>query len=605
MAENVVTLNAQGEEEVHENVSGVELKTESGGTATFIHDAEIKQADWSQEDSAQKDYIKNKPELARVATAGTYAALKDRLFGDVAVVLEETTLYFHSEDNLPHPASNVPDPPVMLLGEIYRVMWDGTEYLCECTDGVIIDGGLEMDGSLSLGNKSLLWGNGVAEDTGEPFYINWSEELLYLEANGTAQTHTVSITPVNSVQKLDKKYLPDGLATEEFVKAEIAKIEIPEGGSSSGGSSEEVILTEQTLSFTQSTLAECYQSDVEIPFVPPVGATFTVVWDGEEYTVDGFSDSGVICLGNASIAGSREDTGEPFLYAVLSPDTSENGFFVTLDESSSHTVAIYTVEDTPSGGVSSWNDLTDKPFGEETDKVEVFAEQTLEGFALDSQYNLFARSVMPVEVSLTLGETYTVHWDGKSYDCIAQDGSVVSPGAIALGNLSNFAGVGNGEPFALGVMFLRDGDEEFSALAILVLDPTDTSTSHTLAISKDGVVVKLLDRKYLPGPPEFDLTAMGLPALTMDGTTVSVSAIDVSDLMAAFGKGPVKLTFEVDSGTGTIGMQPILCATLSAGYYNACFLTVSNNIPFLFSITAGSAAGTGVLYGQAMRLTTT
>ena len=42
MAENVVVRNPEGEDIVYEDVSGVELVTESGGTATFIHNAEIK-----------------------------------------------------------------------------------------------------------------------------------------------------------------------------------------------------------------------------------------------------------------------------------------------------------------------------------------------------------------------------------------------------------------------------------------------------------------------------------------------------------------------------------------------------------------------------------
>ena len=33
--------------------------------------------DWSQTDSAKADYIKNKPELANVATTGSYSDLKD------------------------------------------------------------------------------------------------------------------------------------------------------------------------------------------------------------------------------------------------------------------------------------------------------------------------------------------------------------------------------------------------------------------------------------------------------------------------------------------------------------------------------------------------
>ena len=97
MAENVVIRSSEGEDVVYRNVSGVELASESGGTATFIHNAEIKQADWAQTDGTQKDYIKNKPNLAPAATEGTYASLKEKPFGDIPVVLEETELPFEED----------------------------------------------------------------------------------------------------------------------------------------------------------------------------------------------------------------------------------------------------------------------------------------------------------------------------------------------------------------------------------------------------------------------------------------------------------------------------------------------------------------------------
>lgn len=705
-----------------------------------------RQVDWLETDETSKAFILNKPELARVATAGTYAALKGRPFGDVTVVLEEVTLHFAGVEGLPNYAANTPNPGEMFLGETYRVMWDGTEHLCVCTDGVIIEGGQELVGSLSLGNKALFWGNGVAEDTGEPFYINWREERLYLEGSGTAETHTVSITPVNTVKKLDKKYLPDGLATEEFVKAELAKIEIPEGGGSSGGGSEEVILAEQTLSFTQSTLAECYQSDVEIPFVPPVGATFTVVWDGEEYTVDGFSDSGAICLGNASICGVREDTGEPFLYAVRSPDTSENGFFFTLDESSSHTVAIYKVTASASGGVSSWNDLTDKPFWTEEVSAKVTADTVNQNVTFDglgstwvkgseetltkeeiigasieacsdgqimtlpfpvaesnivvandngtavliAEYELaFVMCYQAGEITITaLGTTETVNipepgfylisdvlpstaadggyikicktvvkkiddqyqhqsdWDEEDEDSAARIlnkpfGVVLAAGTVVtdctakyfdedfglmLFDLDTFERHLNGGTVVEGVSYTANlGDYEYTGIGISAAEVTeitrntsdggikflDESGNHvcTLVVNARGLfdcipfvteyktlftggkyypvkitvtkeVVKKIDAKYLPGPPEFDLTAMGLPALTMDGTSVTVEC-DTTELRAALDKGPVKLIFTANVGT-EVTVSGVVNAMFMADTYQ-CGFVGSLTVPMLLS----------------------
>ncbi|MBQ3531452.1 MAG: hypothetical protein IJA05_05985 [Oscillospiraceae bacterium] len=211
MAENVVIRSSEGEDVVYRNVSGVELASESGGTATFIHNAEIKQADWTQTDSTQKDYIKNKPDLAPAATKGTYASLKEKPFGDIPVVLEETELPFKEDKqyNIYIAEFIAEDEPIP--GEIYKVFWDGTEYLCVCHDEKIIEG---IEIPYWFGNQTLFWNMGLGENSGEPFCIwrgNTVDGGFAIETLETDAAHTVSIVPVNTVKKLDKKYLPDGI----------------------------------------------------------------------------------------------------------------------------------------------------------------------------------------------------------------------------------------------------------------------------------------------------------------------------------------------------------------------------------------------------------
>ena len=69
------------------------------------------------------------------------------------------------------------------------------------------------------------------------------------------------------------------------------------------------------------------------------GQTYTVKWDGTEYECVFFDNGKKAYLGNASIVGSGEDTGEPFLY-----DFYQNAFG-TLDTSASHTISIKTTEE--------------------------------------------------------------------------------------------------------------------------------------------------------------------------------------------------------------------------------------------------------------------
>lgn len=91
--------------------------------------------------------------------------------------------------------------------------------------------------------------------------------------------------------------------------------------------------------------------------------------------------------------------------------------------------------------------------------------------------NTFIHEIKP-PVSLTVGETYTVIWDGTKYVCKCEKW-VKYP---ALGNGIRFSGddtfeIGNGEPFFI-VDFTKHSN---SAKRCLEID-TDNDAPHTLAI---------------------------------------------------------------------------------------------------------------------------
>lgn len=135
-----------------------------------------------------------------------------------------------------------------------------------------------------------------------------------------------------------------------------------------------------------------------------------------------------------------------------------------------------------SGGVTSWNDLTDKPFGETTTVKEVLAECQPEmgdegAFVIDSG--------APV---LTAGETYIVDWNGTEYACAVQDLSAMQPGMFLLGNGANFGFAGNGEPFAI-----------MGGGGTLQMMPLDGSTTLTISIRQEVTEVKKISGKYVEG----------------------------------------------------------------------------------------------------------
>ena len=76
-----------------------------------------------------------------------------------------------------------------------------------------------------------------------------------------------------------------------------------------------------------------------------VGKTYIVNWDGTEYECICFEFNTILCLGNLSLAGAGDDTGEPFIY-IRRPGDDPRGEFDTLDTSATHIISVKTIAET-------------------------------------------------------------------------------------------------------------------------------------------------------------------------------------------------------------------------------------------------------------------
>ena len=141
------------------------------------------------------------------------------------------------------------------------------------------------------------------------------------------------------------------------------------------------------------------------------------------------------------------------------------------------------------GGVSSWNDLEDKPFSEELGMVALFDEQEVTGFQIHSVYQLPFKAFTPSPFLLIPGETYQVRWNDTVWNCTAIDGNTTIPGAVGIGNGYLFGQPDTGEPFAI-VTFATTNE--------LGICPLDGSETVNVGIFQEGMVVTPLDAKYLP-----------------------------------------------------------------------------------------------------------
>lgn len=192
-----------------------------------------------------------------------------------------------------------PAPFVLILGETYTVVWDGTEYECTAQDLSAM-----IEGALALGNLAAFGGTG----NNEPFAIGWTIYGVTILSFDTKEEHTVGI-----YQKASSDILP-----------------------------------EQTLTFTDglAVLAN------PIPFV--AGETYKVVFDGEEYICNGQEVPAE--LGQGSVVGNAEPYGlagnsEPFV-AMYDAEVNESAIMLMSGSGTeTHTIAIYQAGASESAGL--------------------------------------------------------------------------------------------------------------------------------------------------------------------------------------------------------------------------------------------------------------
>ena len=102
-----------------------------------------------------------------------------------------------------------------------------------------------------------------------------------------------------------------------------------------GAPVETVLVEESTVSFAAAN--GVYMGQLKSTFVPTVGETYKVSWDGTTYESTCVNFNSLQVIGNLSIMGIGSDTGEPFLIVV---GNSEGIKIATADTSASHTFSI-------------------------------------------------------------------------------------------------------------------------------------------------------------------------------------------------------------------------------------------------------------------------
>lgn len=188
------------------------------------------------------------------------------------------------------------------------------------------------------------------------------------------------------------------------------------------------------------------------------------------------------------------------------------------------------------GGVSSWNDLTDKPF--DTEIVVILPETTLTN---ESEDTATALAAYPIEV----GKEYTVKYNGVEY--VVSNGVEVE-GIVCFGNLSAFdeSFSDTGEPFfACGLQ-----DE---GLYMVLVGSLDGSTEFTVSITNEKVTP--IEQKYVTNVLPYWIVVEDHPNEDAPGATdrVYTTKATVTEVEAAIKSGKdIKMRIDMYSNTALL-----------------------------------------------------
>ncbi len=144
------------------------------------------QADLSQTDSTQADYVKGVIRQESLPEGYPYK--------EIGTILDGTFEFADSGYNHMYIHAITDENFIYVDGESYTVIWDGEAYQCVATT---------LNGMLILGNLAIA---DVGSDTGEPFVFGIDGTIKSIYTTDTASTHTITVSG-EIVHTMDNKYL--------------------------------------------------------------------------------------------------------------------------------------------------------------------------------------------------------------------------------------------------------------------------------------------------------------------------------------------------------------------------------------------------------------
>lgn len=148
------------------------------------------------------------------------------------------------------------------------------------------------------------------------------------------------------------------------------------------------------------------------------------------------------------------------------------------------------------GGVSSWNDLTDKPFYSESSEEVAIESQEVTSYDEGGMFTYAMEITEELAKNLlTIGTEIKLVIDDEEYISPLKNTVVGTMTIQGYGNTEKVLGIGDtGEPFCCAPSYFEE--DNIYVLMIAFFNDTE-ATTHTIALSIYGETVHKLDSKYL------------------------------------------------------------------------------------------------------------
>lgn len=309
------------------------------------------------------------------------------------------------------------------------------------------------------------------------------------------------------------------------------------------------------------------------------GWKYKVDWDGTGYDCQCYLVDGMLSIGNGALAGGADTKDYPFCIS----NTGGTACFVYKETDTAETISLqvdsvavktyhkldknFLPDDIGGGGVSSWNDLTDKPFGYE--EGYIVPETTI---ALSDGQGMLEG----VKAPLTVGEKYTVNWNGTVYECTAQSFSE----RVVIGDVGGATGGDStGEPFVI-----LDGSLYYMVMAL--------DGAEEITVSIEGLIFTKIPENYI----DLAWTPRLVQGEELLATTLIVLDSDNSWITHKIGGNDIKNLEKIIVYFDNVRYETPVHYADGVGYYigNGAFADptgefglISSTAPFLFNFSTG------------------